>query len=161
MTRKMALAAVTRSPALSEAAAQDVARDVARDYHAALTAGGLAVSMALDSHGQPMYAAAGRRRLDEVKQGLGFETATPLERLLIEQIALCDLRLGEAEMMYSQIVSRSHSPEKSLYVERRLSACQRRMMNAVEGLARVRRLMRATPAVQVNIAGQQIVARGG
>jgi hypothetical protein len=141
----------------------DVALECARDFYASIQPHALAASMAMESYAQnvPMLGAAARVRMDDVKRDLGHETATPLERLLIEQIALCDLRLGEAEMMYTHVVSKSHSPEGSLYAERRLSACQRRMMCAVEGLARVRRLMRATPAVQVNIAGQQIVAGGG
>jgi hypothetical protein len=88
----------------------------------------LAMSLTLNHYGkqQPMMEGAATMKLREVRKSLGYDTAPPLERLLIEQIALCWLRQGEAELMYSQIMNGTHQPAQSAYAERRLSACMAR-----------------------------------
>lgn len=51
-----------------------------------------------------------------------------------------------------------------MYCEKRLSAAQRRFTRACETLARVRKLSRNTPALQLNIAtsgGQQVNVANG
>jgi hypothetical protein len=96
-----------------------------------------------------------RATMAEIKQGLGYENAPVLERLLIDQLVMCWLRVGEAEAMYSQIMGASHDFDKAVYAEKRLTACLGRYTRVVESLARIRQDI--IPAVQVNIAGQQIV----
>jgi hypothetical protein len=98
-------------------------------------------------------------RMEAIKTDLGFDTAPALERLLIEQIALCWLRLGDAEARYSGVVIFATSTEQLAQAERRLSACLGRYTRACEALARVRRLSRGI-SVQVNVTNQQIVAGG-
>lgn len=129
----------------------------APDVAAKTTLQTLAVSRALEAYDQPMMEESCRLRMEQIKAGLGYDTAPELERLLIDEIALCWLRVGEAEAMYSQIMGDTHQPGRALYAERRLSACLARQVRACEALARVRRLSKGTAAVQVNIAGQQIV----
>lgn len=102
---------------------------------------------------------------DGVKDELGYPDAPTLERLLIEQVALCWLRLNLLEQGYTNAtMGSSRASYASLnYWERRLSAAQRRYLRACETLARVRKLARNTPALQVNIAaegGQQVNVAG-
>ena len=96
---------------------------------------------------------------DRVRRELGFQDAKPVERLLIEQAAICYLRLYIIEQTYEAIMAESHSLNIGTYWEKKLSSVQHRYLRALEALARVRRLL-GGPAVQVNIAtrgGQQIV----
>ncbi len=79
---------------------------------------------------------------------LSGEPSTALEKLLCEQVALCWLRLQVTEHQYQ-----NNSTSKEIvvleFVDRRLSAAQRRFLRAVETLARVRRL---GINVQINVA---------
>ena len=90
----------------------------------------------------------------QMQQDLGAAASAPLERLLIEQIALAWLRLGLVEYQYMTQHQQSLSLEQSRYWESRLNAAQRRFLRACETLARVRRLQ--LPALQLNIGQQQI-----
>lgn len=107
--------------------------------------------------GQPMPAAmveslrAGNRQfmIELARPGDGA-----LERLLIQQIYLCWLRLGLLEFRYTHITSKEHTYKEGQHLERRMNAAQQRFTRSVETLARVRKL--ALPAVQVNIASQQV-----
>jgi hypothetical protein len=89
-----------------------------------------------------------------------FNLPTPLlEQLLIQQAALCWLKLDLAELSYSGTMKPSITLTLGIYWERRLTAAQRRFTRACETLARVRKLSRITPALQFNIAtsgGQQV-----
>jgi hypothetical protein len=96
-----------------------------------------------------------RVKMEQIKTDLGYDSAPEFERLLIDQIALCWLRVGEAEAMYSQIMSATHKSDKAEYAEKRLTACMSRYTRSLESLARMRRDV--IPAIQMNIAGQQIV----
>jgi hypothetical protein len=127
-----------------------------KDAPARITLQALAVTLTLSQHRSEMLREGCRERMVSIKTGLGYDSAPELERLLIDEIALCWLRLGEAETMYSQVHSATHQPAKAAYAERRLSACLARYTRACEALARVRRLSRGV-SLQVNIAGQQIV----
>ena len=97
------------------------------------------------------------------KDGLGYPSAPPLERLLIEQVVLCWLHLNIVELEYTDLMREPISLSSAEYWERRLSAAQRRYLRACESLARIRKLARTTPALQVNIAahgGQQVNLAG-
>lgn len=99
-----------------------------------------------------------RAEMAQIKADLGYDGAPALERLLVDEIVLCWLRMGEAEVMYSQIMSSTHKADKAEYAEKRLSACLKRYTHICESMARMRRDI--IPAVLVNIAGQQIVMGG-
>ncbi len=119
----------------------------------------LAFGLTFANYSSPLVKEGCRLKMAEIKMGLGYESAPELERLLIDEIAMCWLRIGEAEAMYSQIMSGTHDADKAMYAERRLSACHARYTRSCESLARVRRLSGIIPAVQVNIAERQIVMR--
>lgn len=96
--------------------------------------------------------------LQHLKEELGYSTAPMLEKLLIEQVALCWLRQNITEL---RLTSATHGGTvgQCEYWEKCLSASQRRYLRACETLARVRKLTLGTLALQVNIAaagGQQV-----
>lgn len=104
-----------------------------------------------------------KANLARLKDDLGYQTAPTLERLLIEQVALCWLRQNTAEMRLSRLRADTHPLSQGEYWDKRLSVAQSRYLRACETLARVRRLLRQPPAVQVNIAaqgGQQVNIAG-
>ena len=78
---------------------------------------------------------------------------TPIETLLVDRIVLCWLHLHLVDAFYAQNMQRLSIQQLDFH-ERRVSLSQRRYLSAIRTLAHVRRLQ--VPAVQVNIAGQQI-----
>lgn len=102
--------------------------------------------------------------LDVLKKQLGFDAAPPLERLLIDHILTVQLRLIHLENCYNNIVvGNSVTLQQGEYWDNLLSSTQARFLRAIETLARVRRLARNTPALQINIAregGQQVNVQG-
>ena len=80
---------------------------------------------------------------------------SPLERLLVECIALCWLHLYYTEALYAQNIH-NLSLRQAEYYEQRLSKAQARYLAAIRTLAHIRRL--GVPAVQVNIGQQQVIA---
>jgi len=88
------------------------------------------------------------------------DAAHPVELVLAEHAALCWLRMYLMEYWYTNTMhTGSVSLDKAQWAEKRLSATQRRYLRACETLARERKLIRRTPAIQVNTAtagGQQV-----
>lgn len=94
-----------------------------------------------------------------LRKELGYEGAPILEQLLIQQVALCWLKLNLVELSYSTVMKHSITLTLGMYWEKRLSFAQKRFTRACETLTRVRKLSRNTPALQFNIAvegGQQV-----
>lgn len=95
--------------------------------------------------------------LAEIRRGLNYDNSPQLERLIIENIENCWLRVGYVEMQLSYLAGEEVTYTRIEFWEKRLSISQRRFMRAVETLAKVRKL--AVPVVQFNIAqdgGQQV-----
>lgn len=116
-------------------------------------------------HGTKLGELALRKGIEVVREGLGYKHACQMEQLLIDHLVTCWLRWQEVEWRYSCAVCSGSaiSPPKASYWERRLSAAQRRFLRSVETLARVRKLVRRTPALQINVAtrgGQQVNVAG-
>lgn len=119
---------------------------------AKLVANGVIDAFAGDSVAIRESMKAGRLAM---RNELGYKNGSSLERLLIDQVFLCWLRLHHIELCYSVATREGYSVAHVDYWERRLSAAQRRYLRACETLARVRRLLRPRIA-QVNIAEQQV-----
>jgi hypothetical protein len=102
--------------------------------------------------------------MDRLKQDFGYTEAPPLEQLLIDQILTLRLRALHAEVMYNDtVVDRPVTFAMGAYRDKLLTTTQNRYLKAIETLARVRRLARHTPALQINIAregGQQVNVQG-
>jgi hypothetical protein len=111
----------------------------------------------------PIVAESLKRGWDIMKDELGYQLASPLERLLVEQVVLCWLHLHAVELEYTHLIGASSLSPDAGHWERRLSSAQARYLRACETLARIRKLARSTPALQVNIAadgGQQVNVAG-
>ena len=97
-------------------------------------------------------------------RSLGYDDAPEIERLLIEQVVLCWLRLNLLEATYTAVRDQqTMAIDQANFLEKRLDYAQRRYLRACETLARVRKIARRTPALQVNIAadgGQQVNVAG-
>lgn len=85
-----------------------------------------------------------RAGVEKLREDLGYKTAPALERLLINQIALCWLRLNLLERWHHVKTGDRHTSEDGLYWDSRLGAAQRRFVRVTESLARVRKLTAAT-----------------
>jgi hypothetical protein len=110
-------------------------------------------------HGSQLGKIAAEKGAEQVRHDLGYDHAPRLERLLIEHAVTCWLRLQDVGLQYNHVTGESIPIPLVDCWERRLSAAQRRFLRAAEALARVRRIIRITPALQVNIAmegGQQV-----
>ncbi len=105
-----------------------------------------------------------RRTAADIRAQLGDAAATAIERLLIEQVVICWLRMQVQELTYT-IVMHGGEPittTKAEHEERMLRSVQARYLRAIETLARVRRLLNL-PSPQVNInlpGGQQVNVNG-
>lgn len=108
---------------------------------------------------QPGLHIAVRKQAEQMAKELGAEQASPLERMLIDQVVIAWLRWQSVEWNYQHNFAQSITLTKGIYLEKRLTAAHRRYLQAIESLARVRRLL-SRVAVQVNIARQQIVQNG-
>jgi len=91
--------------------------------------------------------------VDILKKQFGYDAAPVLERLLIDHILTARLRLLHAENYYNNVVvNQSITFAFGEYWNGVLSSAQKRFLRAIETLAKVRRLARNTPALQINIA---------
>lgn len=102
-----------------------------------------------------------KRGAEHLKNELGYSTAPAIERLAIEQVALCWVAFYNVQEAYTrarftgEMVSRSAIE----FWDKQLTSAQQRYFRAIEGLARIRKLSKGIDVVQVNIAangGQQI-----
>jgi hypothetical protein len=94
---------------------------------------------------------------DQTRDELGFESAPVLEKMMIEHIVLCWLRLAVAELQFSAVMAHGGSLAQIEHHQRKVGAAQQRFTRGIESLARVRKLSRSS--VQINVAaegGQQI-----
>ena len=110
-----------------------------------MSAGHLAELMVIDNaRATAAVKECWKQRLQALKKDLGYEEAPLLEKLLIQQAALCWLKLNLVELSYSGTMAQSITLTLGIYWEKRLSAAQRRFTRACETLARVRKLSRNT-----------------
>lgn len=110
----------------------------------------------------PALAAAVEARMLQITASLGYAEASELERLLIDEVALCWLDHHRMAIAAAKSTSGALSVRDLERWERLLASKQARYLKAIETLARVRRLLKL-PAVQVNIAtegGQQVNVQG-
>lgn len=93
-----------------------------------------------------------------VAKMLGWDTAPASERQLIDHIVTCWVRLQQVERDMSARTAGEHTRDSGAYWDRRLTEAQRRYLRAYNLLVKVRHV---APAVQVNVAHQQVVQNNG
>jgi hypothetical protein len=104
---------------------------------------GAALQSAVDTAGGPAYFGreALKRGVEEMRAELQFEQSTLPERLLIEQVLLCWVRLGVLEQAQTATMRGGQHFAYLNYLETATTHAQRRYTNAIQSLARVRRLL--------------------
>jgi hypothetical protein len=99
-----------------------------------------------------------QRRLASMRAELAGPHASPLEKLLVERVVACWLQSYSADL--SLATALKELPPKDVdYYQRRQDRAARQYLKALVSLAQVRRLL--APAVQVNLAQQQVNVAGG
>lgn len=91
-----------------------------------------------------------------LQKALGADGASPIEKLLIDQVLVTWHDYHAHEIAYVNKYRAGLSIEATEVYERVLASKQKRYLSAIETLARVRRLLKL-PSVQVNIGAQQII----
>ncbi len=102
-----------------------------------------------------------RQAAELLKRELGFEEASPAERVLIDHAVLCHVRLGMVEHLYSR--NTSNRMDIAEHWERRLTMAQRRFTRAVTTLARVRALLARAEVAREQArraAGPRLIKQG-
>ena len=91
---------------------------------------------------------------EQLKQELGYDTANPLERLAMDVILAARVRWLHEEKITTQYDTGESLPTRQVaFQHQMLTSAQSRFLRAVESLARIRRLTRNMPKVQINFAG--------
>ena len=99
-----------------------------------------------------------RRQLAQQRQELGRESASALERMLIDRVVLCKLQLDFFDSLLSRSAENISLKQYEFYLKR-IDGAHRRHLAAVKALAQVRRLQLPSVEVhggQINIGEKQI-----
>jgi hypothetical protein len=101
------------------------------------------------------------RRADGLRGELLASGDSPLERLLVDRIVLTWLQVAQADNACAAMLNSDdgYSYRSAAFLQDRQDRANARHLKAIKTLASVRRLL--VPAVQVNIAKQQIISQGG
>jgi hypothetical protein len=83
---------------------------------------------------------------------LGYKQASRLEQLLIDQVILTGIWCNYLQNNLSSSAQKQMDDKPLRILDKHLSSAQRRYLRSCEVLARVRKIIRTTPALQVNIA---------
>ena len=91
-----------------------------------------------------------RLKLAALRQELGAEGASPLEKLLIERVVACWLQTHYADALYAQAKGPQSTASVRQELMKRQESSQRRYLAAIKQLALVRKLLRpALPPLQL------------
>ena len=85
-------------------------------------------------------------RIAALQVEMGHETAPPVERMLIQHVALCYLQLNLIGMQYAEVIAGNAAGmtiERASFWDRRMGLAQRRLTRATEALERLRALTAA------------------
>jgi hypothetical protein len=93
-----------------------------------------------------------------LRDDMGYHEAPIMEKLLIENIVTCWLKLQYCETQLVYRIGGDYSITILEFWERRLSLAERRYLAACETLAKIRKM--AIPALQLNIGDKQINVAG-
>ena len=90
-----------------------------------------------------------RRKMDELRAELAGPNPSPLERLLAERVVLCWFDVNDSDRRFVASADR----------QSRRDGSNRRFLEACRALAAIRKL--GLPAIQLNVARQQVNVAGG
>lgn len=95
---------------------------------------------------------------NRLRNRLAGDDPAPLERLLVNRVVLDWLHALRMDLIYQQKFNGSLSLAQGEFYAKQAERAQRRFLRSVMALAQVRRLL--TPAVQINVAEQQVNVAG-
>lgn len=101
--------------------------------------------------------------LNHKRQDLGYQDAPGIEKMAIDAVMLTWLRWQYWELDYTTRIKDPMTLELARFYDRRLTSGHSRYLRSLETLARIRKLSRSDPRVQVNIAAadsQQVNVAG-
>lgn len=98
------------------------------------------------------------KALGALRRELTGPAPTPLERLLVDRVALGWLGLTAVEGAYHRALEGGLDRSDDEFHQKRVERAQRRYLAAIKALATVRRL--GVPALQVNVADKQVNVAG-
>jgi hypothetical protein len=95
-----------------------------------------------------------RAEMDILKKKMDYDSSSALEQMHIDHVLTAQLRLRNAEQNYNNKIlsGDGFSLEVGRFWQDYLESAQLRFQRASESLAKIRRLARMTPALQINIA---------
>jgi len=103
----------------------------------------------------PAARMAVEKNITVLMEGMNYEDSSVLEKMLIDNVVITWLRLQWMEYQLLGFMEQQDVRMSVIeYWEKRLSVAQSRHLRACETLARVRKLLSARPALQVNIAAE-------
>jgi len=102
--------------------------------------------------GNRMIEEAMPRKLEGMRKKLAGENPSPLENLLVERIVVCWLQLQYFDVLYARSMKNS-SAAQSEHHQKLIDRAHKRYLSAIKALAQIRKM---GPAVQINIAEQQV-----
>lgn len=98
-----------------------------------------------------------RLELQRIRQGLGYEQSSELERMVIDRLVLCWLQLNEAEKWKFNSEQDGVERQWASLWDRRIQIAHKNFLDAAKTLAQVRKLLYPR-AAQINIGAQQVNA---
>ncbi len=84
---------------------------------------------------------ATKKKVAEMRDQLGWQDSSQLEKIIIEQVCLNWLRLNSLEMTHDQKTRESHTLPVGEHWDKLLTQAQKRYLRACESLAKVRKLL--------------------
>ena len=95
-----------------------------------------------------------RADMDILKKKMDYDSSSALEQMHIDHVLTAQLRLRNAEQNFNSKIlgGEGFSFEGGRFWQDFLESAQLRFQRASESLAKIRRLARMTPALQINIA---------
>lgn len=84
------------------------------------------------------------KKLANMRDELGWQDASEIEKLLIRQVCLTWLRLYHLERLHHSKTTQNHTSETGIYWDKRLMNAQKRHLRAIESLAKVRKMTAQT-----------------
>ena len=104
----------------------------------------------------PGWGNAPRLYLQQMREDLGYDVSGGLERLLIDRIVVCWLRVQQAEEIVTSKDKERLTPEQRNPFHRRVEVANKTFLRACKTLAEVQRLLKRD-TTQINILAQQQV----
>lgn len=87
-----------------------------------------------------------RRYVTKMKDDLNYEKSSFVEKMLIDEIIMRWVRLQVIEQNHLEATSGKHNMKEGMYHEKRLHLAQKRHLDAIETLAKVRKMVVQTQA---------------